>query len=292
MNNYSLEDYKKVIKLKQKGLGSLRISKCLNIPRSTIEGWINQGRKPYHFSERRIRACNSKENIERLRKLSKKSQPLAVEKAKESNTKPIKNFKLTKELSYVLGVLMGDGHVSQRRLILSAIDKDFVQTFKKNLEKWSGYKTRLFTRLIKTDDKIKNRKIQWVCYLDSVKIEKFVKTFNHSKIKKDIDKICFLRGFFDSEGSFSKSYELIAYNKDRSKLKLISKFLFDLDLENKIKTYTVKNINEDLILYNYLKVIGKSRYLFYQKIGFNIQRKQKRLENWVNSIAITKFGGN
>ena len=216
----------------------------------------------------------------------KKSLLLAIEKARLVNTKPLKNNKLTSELAYVLGVINGDGHVSQRRVILSAIDKDFVENFKKNLEFWSGYKSRLYSRLIKTDDIIKNRKLQWVCYLDSIKIEKFIKTFNYDKIRRANHKIQFIRGFFDSEGSFSKDYELVAYNKDYNKLKLISDYLFDLVLYSRIRTYTVKNINGKLINYHHLKVFGKSRYLFYQKIGFSIQRKYRRLETWAQGIGL------
>ena len=67
--------------------------------------------------------------------------------------------------------------------------------------------------------------------------------FRDEKIKDDQNKISFIKGFFDSEGHFSKDYELIAYNKDITKLNLISSFLSDLGLENKINTYTTKNIN-------------------------------------------------
>ena len=289
MRNYDLEDYKKAIALKIKGLGSLRISKKLDIPRPTIEGWINQGRKPYYYSEKRISACTSKENIERLRKLSKMSLPLAREKAREVNTKKIKNKDLTIELAYVLGVLKGDGHASQRRVILSAIDKEFVLEFKRNLEKWSGYNSRFYSRLIKAEGKIKNRKLQWVCYLDSVEIERFLNGFDCNKIEGDSKKIQFIKGFFDSEGSFSKSYELIAYNTDYKRLSKVSQFLNDLGLQTRIRTYTVKNINYDDIPYHYLKVLGKSRYLFYQKIGFGVERKQKRLETWVQKIGLRKY---
>lgn len=291
MERYTLEDYNKVLALKKEGLGSLRISKKLGFPRATVEGWINCGRKPYYFSEKRIKACNSKKNIKRLRKLSKKSQPLAIIKARKVNIKPLKNKKVDGQLAYVLGVLLGDGHISQGRIILSAIDKDFVRNFKSNLEGWSKYEARFYWRKIKVSGKIKRRKIQWVCYLDAVEIGKFLRNFDINKLKKKKEKILFLRGFFDSEGSFSKDYELIAYNKDYKKMGVVSKFLNDLGLENRINRYTVKNINGKSILYYYLKIIGKSRYLFYQKIGFSIQRKQERMRNWVEKIAIKKYKG-
>lgn len=292
MNYYTLDQYEEALKLKKEGYGSLRISKILKIPRNAIEGWINQGRKPYYFSEKRIASCNSKENVERLRKLNKITQPKAVEAARIKNTKPIKNKKITKELCYVLGVILGDGNASQRRLLLSATDKDFVLAFKKNLEKWSKYKTTFSSRYIKPDEKIKKRKLQWFCYLNSIEIEKFINNFDYEKIENNLHKINLIKGFFDSEGSFSKDYELIAYNKNYDKLKFISGFLDDLGLDNRIKVYTVKNINNVDIQYNYLKVTGKARYMFYQKIGFSIDRKQKRLETWVHKIGFNKYGGN
>lgn len=292
MNYYNLDQYEEALKLKKDGYGSLRISKILKIPRNVIEGWINQGRKPYYFSEKRIASCNSKENVERLRELNKITQPKAVDVARIKNTKPLKNKKITNELCYVLGVILGDGNASQRRLILSATDKDFVLTFKKNLEKWSKYKATFGSRYIKPDEKINKRKLQWFCYLNSIEIEKFVNNFNYEKIENSLHKINLIRGFFDSEGSFSKDYELIAYNKDYNKLRRVSEFLTDLGLNNRIKVYTVKNINNVCIQYNYLKIIGEARFMFYQKIGFSIERKQKRLETWVHEIGHDKYGGN
>ncbi len=292
MRRYTLKDYNEVLLLKKEGWGSLKISKKFNIPRATIEGWINCGRKPYYISEKRIKACNSKENIQRLKKLSKKSQPIAVKKAREINVKPILNNKIDKNLAYILGVLFGDGHLSQGRIILSATDKDFVENFKNKLEKWSKYDTRIYSRNIKVSGKIKKRKIQWACYLDSVEIGKFLKKIAINNLKEKQHKVSFLRGFFDSEGSFSKDYELITYNKDLEKMKQVSKFLGDLKLDNRIKGYTVKNINGKKILYYYLKVIGKSRYLFYQRVGFSIQRKQNKMEEWVQKIAMNKYKEN
>jgi hypothetical protein len=292
ITKYNLSQYNQAMKLKEQGLGSQRIAKILKIKsRNTVEGWINKGRKPYYFSEKRIAACNSKENVERMRAMNKITQPKAVEAARIKNTKPLKNNKLTSNFAYVLGVILGDGNSSQRRVILSATDKDFVLAFKSNLEKWSKYKSTFSSRRIKDDDKVKNRKLQWVCYLNSIEIEKFVNNFDYSKIKKNEHKAALVKGFFDSEGRFTEDYELLAYNSDKLLTDQISQYLTDLEIKNKISTYTVKNINGKEIQYNYLKVPGKSRYDFYQKVGFNIQRKQKELERWVLKIGQSKYGG-
>ena len=94
--------------------------------------------------------------------------------------------KLSEELAYILGVIYGDGHVSikQRRVILSATDKDFVLNFRDNLEKWSNFKARFYKRDIKTNETIKNRKSQYVSYIDSIEASKFFNDFNLNLIKK------------------------------------------------------------------------------------------------------------
>ena len=83
-----MEDYNKAIELHKQGLGSLRISKILGHSNGgVIEDWINKNRKPYYFSEGRIQACNSKENVERMRKMNKITQPKAVKISAELRIK-------------------------------------------------------------------------------------------------------------------------------------------------------------------------------------------------------------
>ncbi len=289
MREYTLEDYNRVINLRKKSLGSLKISKKLGFSRGTVESWINCGRKPYRFSEKRIQACNSKENVKRLRKLSKRSQPLAMEKTREIDTKPLKNKRIDKNFAYILGVVLGDGHITKRRIILSAVDKDFVKSFKNSLEEWSGYKTKFYQRSIKPSGKIKKRMPKWVCYLDAIKIVNFIKNFKVRNLEKQKQKIYFLKGFLDSEATFSKDCELVVYNTNLEKLELVNEFLKILNLRNRINEDTIRNIKGNQIFYYYLKVLREARYLFYQKIGFNISRKQKRLRERVEKTAVDKY---
>ncbi|HLC62981.1 MAG TPA: hypothetical protein VJJ21_01560 [Candidatus Nanoarchaeia archaeon] len=90
---------------------------------------------------------------------------------------------------------------------------------------------------------------------------------------------------------FLTSFNCIAYNKDIDKLKRISNFLSDLGMDNRIRGYTVKNLNGVDIRYYYLKVVGKSRYQFYLKIGFSDERKQQRLRLWAQRLGLRKYGG-
>lgn len=286
--------------LKKEGLGSLRISKTLNLKsRSAIEDWINKGRKPYDFSEARINACNSKGNVERLRRMSEITQPKAVKVSAMLRTKRLPNSArvLSMDLAYILGVVYGDGHVSvkQRKVILSAIDHDFVDTFRNILAKWSGFKVRFYSRNIKKPDYIKNRKLQWVAYIDSIEAVDFLSKFDLNKIK-DADvaiKSSFLRGFFDSEGGVDVKGVLSVYNKDYKLIKFIEYLLNSLGIETTFRSYYgyTPDKNKRFLQYS-LVVLARSRERFKNLVGFSIYRKQSRLESSCSSKVITiRTGG-
>lgn len=299
-NIYSLEEYDKAIYLHKLSYGSLRISKILGYKtRSAIEDWINKDRKPYYFSEKRIQACNSEENVERMRTMNKITQPKATKISAELRTKRLpENAKILSEnLAYILGVVYGDGHVSvkQRRVILAATDKEFVLNFKNKLENWSGFKVRFFTRLIKLDEYIKNRKIQYVSYIDSVEASKFLKNFNLNIIKfsEDKTKCAFVKGFFDSEGTVlkidthSKNVGLGCSNTKIKLIFLIKTLLESLEMESKInvtKTRPIRTHPGNRPFYKLWIHKRENVIKFHSLIGFNINRKQERLEKQINYI--------
>ncbi|MFH1972034.1 MAG: LAGLIDADG family homing endonuclease [archaeon] len=295
MKRYTLKEYDLAIFLAKQGFGSLRISKIISIPKGTIEYWINRGGKPYDYSESRIKAINSKENIKRLRKVSKYSQPLAVEKAQKINTKKLQtsSFILSENLGYVLGVIFGDGHTSEksRRIILAAIDKDFVLEFKNNLEKWSGFESRIFLRVIPTDNIIKNRLPQWTCYLDTIEGAKFISTFDLDSLLDTTNKIkcSFLKGLYDSEGSISKD-GIIFYNSDKKLIYLIKNLLNSLGIFPTLNVYEAKSLSGKLIKYYHLSIYRKEYLKKYQNlIGFSIGRKSKTLKSLIkNSYSNTE----
>lgn len=300
-NIYALEEYDKAIYLHKQGFGSLRISKILGYKnRGAIEDWINKDRKPYYFSEKRIQACNSEENIERMKTMNKITQPKAVKISAEMRTKRLPEGAkiLSEDLAYILGVVYGDGHVSikQRRVILSAIDEDFVLTFKNTLEKWSKFKARFFTRNLKKYPYIKNRKIQYVSYIDSKEAAIFLKGFDKNILlnSKNIIKRAFLRGFFDSEGTVLKlsknnkiNLGLACFNTNYNLIILIKHILDSLFIKSNIHYNIITSISGTKTNKPYysLWIYQKESILkYYSLIGFNIKRKQQRLENQVKYI--------
>ena len=291
ITHYTLQEYNKAIELHKNGLGSQRIAKILGYKcRSVVEEWINRGRKPYYFSDKRIAASNSKANIERMRAMNKITQPKACKIAAELNTKKLKTkYKLlTKELAYILGVIYGDGHVSikQRRVILSAIDKDFVLNFKENLEKWSGFKTRFYLRNLKLSKLIKRRKPQWVCYIDSIEAAKFLKKFNRDNIKycNKVIKYEFIKGMFDSEGSVTLDGSIHIYNSDKSLINFVNKLINNLGIKTSLLSRTcINNLTLKPITMYKISILGETRKHFAKEIGSSIERKKERLVRFINN---------
>ncbi len=293
-NKYTLLDYSEAIKLHGLGFGSQRIAKILGYnTRSAIEDWINKGRKPYYFSEKRINACNSINNIKRMRKMNKITQPKAVKISAELRTKRLSESAkiLSKELAYILGVVYGDGHVSvkQRKVILSATDKDFVLNFKDNLERWSGFKTRFFSRIQKPDNYIKNRKIQWRCYIDSIEASKFLKEFDLNEFVKANSEIksSFLKGFFDSEGGAYTKRQVSAFNTNYNLVEFVRSLLFSLGIETKLYKYNFNSAISKKPCYRINIYRKQSILLYWRIIGFSIKRKQDKLVNIINSNPIS-----
>lgn len=288
---YSMEQYNQVLTLNKKNGGSFRLSKLLNIPRPTLENWINKGVKPYYFSEKRINACNSSKNIERIRCLNKITQPKAVKIAAELRTKklPFNAKNLTRDLAYILGVVYGDGHISieQRKVILSAIDYDFVLSFKHVIENWSGFRARFFKRIQKPDLQIKNRKLQWRCYIDSIEASKFLKNFNLNLLLDASDNIkcAFIRGFFDSEGCVYDN-RISFCNTNLKLIRLVNKLLNAVGIKTILKKRKyLNNLTNRLLVCYYLYITSECRDIFCKLVGSSISRKQEKLKE----LMITKL---
>ncbi|MCF8885693.1 MAG: hypothetical protein L4877_07915 [Aigarchaeota archaeon] len=107
----------------------------------------------------------------------------------------------------------------------------------------------------------------------------------------------FARAFFDSEGSVSKGGQIRCYNTDVQLLQYVRKILNLLGIRTtgpkihvkkgttiydrrKGKTYTAKKN----VYYIYVRKSDVLR--FYQLIGFTIQRKQKRLEEYLKKRGL------
>ncbi len=263
-NNKKLnKEYKKeIIELLNSGLPIYKISRELKINYNEVRLFLKKelSKKEYSF----IRASN--------RMLQDRSK------------------KLTPELSYIIGVMYGDGHFDSKdsaaQIRLGAKDKDFVDYFSDILYIWSRKQP---SRSIL----VKNNKPYYECYLCFKDAAIFLKNFlgNRKEIpgpiydinnKKNI--IMFVKGFCDSEGTFfSGKYSGTLkisnqkyYVLNQTKI-LMEKLGFD---SKKLRiVFDKKSANGNVYV---LKIHYKCQlYLFNKIIGFTIQRKQHRLEKFL-----------
>jgi len=204
---------------------------------------------------------------------------------------------LNKNLSYVLGVLCGDGYLSKDKkstceIGLRTIDKDFALTFKSNLQKTFDlypvikiippsihkirgklYKCKKQFKVIIFSKRIYNSLLKF----DAIgkfktKIWRVPKEITNSKNEKIIG--MFLRGFLDSEAT-PREYCIEIASSNKKGLNDIKYLLSKLGIRRFYFYKDWKNVWK-------LIISGKDNlFLIYQKIGFTIERKQKVLKNSV-----------
>lgn len=283
---FTIQDYDRVIKLKESGLSQNKISEEAGVSSTTAWHWINTSRKPRYLYAR-------------------KQQRSMLEGSKH----------LSNELAYIYGVLIGDGCLEagklSNRIYLGVCDKDFAYEFAKVLKKWSGFnptinkrKANAQPRQTKYGNWIKARQDQYVVRLGSKQIVEFLLTKVDSKtytwkVPKDILKskneviiASFLKGIFDSEGSAIYDTK---YNKRRVELTMYGKEVKKLqELLDKIKIKSTviqrKRKNERGIFI--LRILDKKSLTRFNKIiGFTIRRKDILLKKGLNSYKREPYDG-
>jgi len=264
----------------------------LSLPRlynSRLSSWaIAKKFNTYHSN---ILYHLKKLNIKRRDKSSAAKEGVIAGRIIIKKHKIPKNLKLNEDLSYILGVIAGDGCISydanrQRyQICLGVIDKDFIDEFRKKLYNFFNLKpTEEFRK-----SKNKNWNDQYVTRLCSKEACDFINSIgNFKKDKWRIPEIiknsnmfvkeAFLKGFFDSEGEIDKkSGRVGAVSMNFVGLNDISDLLRDLGVKYTIikKKDSRPNTNQKYVLRIHDK---KSINLFYKKIGFTIKRKQNILK--------------
>jgi|TARA_B100001971_G_scaffold52574_1_gene47694 intein-encoded DNA endonuclease-like protein len=273
---YTLQDHSNVITLRKKGISFGKIAKKVNISSATIQLWIKTSRKPRYLYAKR-----------QQRQLS------------------IKSRRLSSELSYIYGVLIGDGYLEKsklsNRITLQVTDKEFAREFYNVLKNWSGFEPtwreslRVCCHRTKYGNLINCRSYFYIVRLGSKQAVNFVsknlkcktKDWNIPRcIKNTNNKIifAFFKGLFDSEGCAIYSPK---YNKGRIDLRMYGKQV--KNLQNLLKkvgiesTVTQGKIEKQRGMY-ILRILRKNSIkLFAENIGFVINRKRKILSKILTS---------
>ena len=196
------------------------------------------------------------------------------------------------QLGYVLGTLNGDGTIGYSQSSLGVTDLDFMNYFKKQLQKIYPYKISQCKR-----DRGGKRKLIYAIYFYSKDYCKFLKEYNLKSIPFESEnfKRGFLKGFYDSEGSVRASNldnkkiakrEISFTQKSFETIKLISVLLKQFNISHKINSRIGSGFNK-IGKYYSIEIYGFNNLLiFKKKIGFSIHRKERILDIAINSFEI------
>ncbi len=259
------------------GLSSWAIAKQFNTQHSTIL---------YHLKrlnvETRTRSFAAKEGVKAGRiKIKKHNIP--------------KDLQLDEDLSYIFGVLCGDGCISYNKnmqryqIILLATDQEFVDKFRNILGNY--FKISPTNEFRKTRNK--NWRDQYVTRLCSREACDFIlkiggfgkaewKVPEIIKVSKNNIKSSFIRGFFDSEGEIDKDIGRVgATSMNFDGLREVQDLLASLNIKSTI--IKRKDLRPNTSQKYVLRVHDKnSILLFYSLVGFTIERKQKVLKEFLS----------
>lgn len=239
-------EYANALKLFNKKFTTKEISEGLNIPKGTVDGWINRGITPLRKNRIYKHLLNSRKRI-------------------------------TKEFAYVLGAIKGDGYTVNRNhsytISLIAKDFEFVSVFKNSIEKWSGLKCT----------KIKEKGNYYRVEMYSKDVYYFIVNFNLNRILNCSNKIksAFLRGFADAEGCVG-SWDVSIVNTNFELLRLCQKILRQLGIVSNFYNVRTKIDKRHKKPCYVLGIPKNGLKEFYGCVGFSIPRKNIRLYQKIN----------
>jgi len=280
---YDIEIKNRAIELYNLGKSTKEVSKELNIHKSIIYRWIvNAGiiRSVSDACKGRIMPQEQKD------KLSEKLKGKFTGEFRYNFKKLKHNYDIpSKELSYILGVLFGDGFLSiQGTIGLQSIDREFVDEFSRCFEFQFGHKPAIYDvkpRLIQVrkSEKYYMQQKSYNLRIKSVGAKQFLESIKNWDYILNLSKeykISFIRGLWDSEG-------IIGVNNNKyCQVKFCNK---NYDLANKYK-YLLKEVTNidshinitkhEMCYVSFAKTNDVIK--FYKEINPTIKRKRNIIE--------------
>ncbi len=218
---------------------------------------------------------------------------------KENKRKETKLPKtLNKDLAFILGSLVSEGFVGDKKIEFCNSDKEWIEKFK---EKWMKVfpDSTLHNFIIKPSSYGKREYERLEChYLHTIKFLKDIGLKPVKSNKKNIPSlilqspkevvVSFLRAYFEGDGSISYSkrmVELSCCSKSEELIRRLQIILLRFGIESAIRYDSYKKINK-------LYIRGKRAVLrFYKEINFLNLTKKKKLEyvilNYKKESALT-----
>jgi len=204
--------------------------------------------------------------------------------------------KLSSDLAYILGVILGDGSINMNRRIRLQVPEDeldFALNFKEKLEKWGGLKAKikkLKKKLKKNplDDKIWKR--GYYLELNSASAVKIIQGY-----LKNLNKIAnkyipfILGGLFDGDGSVCvRGYRrgaIYIEKTDKGIIKFIKRSLEKFNIRARYSARKIVGFKD----YHRLNIEAKGDICLFSKIiKFSIKKRQKKLDELVYGITHSK----
>lgn len=192
------------------------------------------------------------------------------------------------ELSYLAGVLHGDGWCTDLSLGLKVADHDFATEF-----------SRCIKVVFNKEIKVSNTEGYWRVRANN-KSGRYNNVKNYSPVNES-EITAWVKGLFDSEGNaqFSKlnrgerSYNrrISFYSTEYSTLKRAKNYMEEFNITSKINTVTSSKTHlGDKQVYELLLQSSKENFsLFNVHIGSSIQRKRKAIEEMLNYCDVAEF---
>jgi len=289
--NEQLVQYEATLLLrKYLGIGPKRIQKIINelgigTKESKIAHWIYDENIPFYSAPSpllkallynqaydltiKLRELPDSQIKRAIRKMLKIRVPMStIRNWKKGKSKPRISLKLLPQLGYVIGVIKSDCRKSYPTLKVK--DWDFANTFSRALEKVLDKKY------------LPRRKGEYYWVVVGVSALKYIASTSLWKIIAYMFPSEFLKGFFDGDGGVNigvSTKQFIVFihcaNTDSELIDFVEKLLKRMGISP--HKYRVQRKSKDIhtIYITSKQDIEKFTY----KIGFNIKRKQEKLED-------------
>jgi len=262
--------YREALRLHAEGYGYRMIARKLSVSPSTVGDWVRGRYSPYG-----------------------PEPPAGLPPPRPTKHRPWIELVPSPELAYVIGAVLGDGYAysgtnQDKRIGLNAMDEEFVGEF-----------ARCLTKVLRRPVRVwfwKERRLFMARARSAALYRLLRKPADMKRLRPYIEHCddcaaAFLRGFFDSEGSVREDGEISIVNTDLGMLRYVRRLLGRLGIEvrgprlqkpkgtptyfpGRRKAYKKK----DCFV---MRIRKHCNPTYYQRVGFTITRKRRRLEKYL-----------
>jgi len=272
-------EVRRIVKLYKEGKSIDEVAEETGWHRSTVYRKVKNAGEVKSLSEAKSGTTLSEEHKRKISEGCKANPNVG------SDSRPLKEShnKMDKKLTYVYGVLITDGYISDQGIGLETIDKEFCDRFQEFAEEKFGVEGRRYNGKERKNeirgDKFTSQETE-IFRLNSVNLLEHLEDVNIiEELKKLEDRelqIEALKGMWDSDGSLNvEGRQVVFYKSDESIIDLYTSLISDLieadyNVIDKKRTKVCK--------FGTKKSVKK----FYEIVDPTIERKREKLEKMID----------